>query len=280
MRRLIIFAVAFAWLPIKVTAQDPADYHIIFGNRDGSPITVPIGAQIEVPIWGSTDPEGGDTVAWMNDPLEANSAVIISRDGGFGATVCDTFLAPIGSLQTHMRFADEGSCLFNTGGDTVLIGTFRMTVTNNPNYIGQIVCPFTIGYDPRNGGLLWSFLDGIRSVVPTVTLGCLHVEPSLDAGEPAETPADVVLYPNYPNPFNPETNIRFSLPQEADVSLVIYNISGQRVRTLIDGRVRAGLYLAQWDGTDDTGARISSGIYFCKLSAPGFARTNSMILIR
>ncbi len=271
---------AFAYLPIQATAQDPADYHIILGNRDGSPMPIALGAQIEVPIWGATDPEGGDTISWMIDPLDANSAVIISRDGGFGATVCDTFLAPAGSLQTHVRYADEMSCLFCTGGDTVLIGTFRMTVTNNPNYIGQTVCPFTIGVEPPNGRLLWGFLGGVQSVVPTATLGCLHFEPNLDAGERPKTPADVVLYANYPNPFNPGTNIRFSLPQEADISLVIYNISGQRVRTLINGRVRAGLYQAQWDGKDDNGAGISSGIYFCKLFGPGIARTNSMILIR
>lgn len=66
-----------------------------------------------------------------------------------------------------------------------------------------------------------------------------------------EVPTQFILFPNYPNPFNPSTTISFSLPKENRVELAIYSISGQRVRTLLSGRMSAGTYSSVWDGRDD-----------------------------
>ena len=93
------------------------------------------------------------------------------------------------------------------------------------------------------------------------------------------------LLQNYPNPFNPETWIPYQLATEADVTVVIYNSGGQRVRTLKLGSQPPGLYLTQekaayWDGRSDTGEWVSSGTYFYRLQAGGYSAAKKMIILK
>jgi serine protease len=91
------------------------------------------------------------------------------------------------------------------------------------------------------------------------------------------------LEQNYPNPFNPGTNIPFTLAKSAEVSLKIFNIIGQEVRTLVNGPKQAGQYHLLWDGKDDFGRSVASGIYFYKLSVSGgenLTLTRKMILMK
>jgi len=81
----------------------------------------------------------------------------------------------------------------------------------------------------------------------------------------ALTPKDFELYQNFPNPFNNETLIKFNLRKSAEVTLAIYNILGQKVRTLVKGRMDAGSQVVSWDGKDEKGNDLSSGIYFYQL---------------
>jgi hypothetical protein len=93
-------------------------------------------------------------------------------------------------------------------------------------------------------------------------------------------PEDFQLDQNYPNPFNPETQISFSLPERASVTLMVYNVFGQKARELIEGTLPAGSYTVTWDGTNDQGNRLASGVYFCCLSAGENASTQKMILMK
>ena len=93
------------------------------------------------------------------------------------------------------------------------------------------------------------------------------------------------LLQNYPNPFNPETWIPYQLATKADVSVVIYNSSGQSVRTLKLGTQPPGLYIIQdkaayWDGRSDTGEWVSSGTYFYHLHAEGYSAAKKMIILK
>lgn len=89
-----------------------------------------------------------------------------------------------------------------------------------------------------------------------------------------------LLYPNFPNPFNPETTIRFDLRRSLPVRLEVYNLAGQRIRTLVNGRLSAGLHAVQWDGHNDAGIPAPSGIYFYRLQAGSEWRARPMHLIR
>jgi hypothetical protein len=98
---------------------------------------------------------------------------------------------------------------------------------------------------------------------------------------PNSNPARYRLAQNVPNPFNPATTIRYELEESGVVSLRVYNVAGQLVRTLVDGHRAAGqVYEAVWNGRNDAGQTVSSGVYFYKLSSEGFAKTKKMILLK
>ena len=96
----------------------------------------------------------------------------------------------------------------------------------------------------------------------------------------AQLPTEYALRGNYPNPFNAKTVISFALPQESRVTLDIYNILGQKVRTLVDGTMPAGTYNQEWDGTDHNGMGVASGVYLYKLKADKFSRVDRMTLLK
>lgn len=88
------------------------------------------------------------------------------------------------------------------------------------------------------------------------------------------------LYQNYPNPFNPETQIHYSLPKKDEVRITIFNAIGRRVRVLVQGKQNAGHHHVVWDGRDDRGRLVSSGIYLCKLEASKMVATRKMVFLK
>jgi hypothetical protein len=93
-------------------------------------------------------------------------------------------------------------------------------------------------------------------------------------------PATYQLANNYPNPFNPSTNIQYALPQSGQISLVLYNLLGQKVRTLVYGFMSAGYHEVIWDGRDDNGQSVQTGIYFYRLQTGTIALVKKMLLIK
>ena len=95
-------------------------------------------------------------------------------------------------------------------------------------------------------------------------------------------PLDFSLSPNYPNPFNAATAFALYVPGDgpATVSLRIYNVLGQQVRTLVDGPVSPGRHLVLWEGTDEAGAGLASGVFFARMESGGFSQTRKIVLTR
>jgi immune inhibitor A len=93
-------------------------------------------------------------------------------------------------------------------------------------------------------------------------------------------PSDFQLGQNYPNPFNPQTSIEYSLLKEGNVKIDIFNILGEKVRTLIDEKQKPGLHSVSWDGMDNQGDFAPSGIYFCRLKSDDFEQTSKMVLLK
>ena len=100
------------------------------------------------------------------------------------------------------------------------------------------------------------------------------------AKQGVKLPGDYVLEQNYPNPFNPTTTIRFQLPQSFYVTLNIYSTNGSLVKTLVSETMSAGYYSLTWDGMNDTGQLVSSGIYIYKIRAGGFSAIKKMAFIK
>ncbi len=88
------------------------------------------------------------------------------------------------------------------------------------------------------------------------------------------------LEQNFPNPFNPETTIRYELGKASNVKITVYNITGQQVKTLVNGKQAAGKHTVVWNGLDDSGNRVASGLYFVRMKAENFAQVRKMTLIR
>ena len=103
----------------------------------------------------------------------------------------------------------------------------------------------------------------------------------LAIGESAVLPERFELGSNYPNPFNPTTTVRYALPRADRVSISVYSILGQRVATLVDGRVEAGRHRVRWDGRNDAGRQVGSGVYLVRMQAEsGFHFTRKVMLLK
>jgi hypothetical protein len=119
----------------------------------------------------------------------------------------------------------------------------------------------------------------------TLPLACQKAPNPTDVpdgdSEAVAVPRQSALYQNTPNPFNPVTTIRFDLAQSGRVRLRIYDVAGRVVRTLLDQEMRAGAnQTVVWNGLDDAGNRISTGVYFYRLDAVDLTQTRKMIMMK
>jgi hypothetical protein len=103
---------------------------------------------------------------------------------------------------------------------------------------------------------------------------------SVEEDEENWFPTDFKLKQNYPNPFNSTTLIQYTLPRASQVRIQIYNLLGQKIRLLVDEKQEPGSKEARWDGTDDSGVDVGSGIYFCRIQAGDFAGCKKMTLLK
>jgi len=102
----------------------------------------------------------------------------------------------------------------------------------------------------------------------------------VSAPEQQTAPLPVTSLRAYPNPFNPSTTVAFSLSQAGQTELAVYNIRGQRVRTLLNARLAAGEHTAVWNGRDDTGRAVAGGVYFCRLCTGAGSQMRKMLLLK
>ena len=95
-----------------------------------------------------------------------------------------------------------------------------------------------------------------------------------------DIPLDYMLTQNFPNPFNPATLLKFSVPKDEFVTIKVYDMIGQEITTLFSGNVKAGIYSLTWDGLDHNGKRVSSGSYIYRMTAGEFVQSKKMLYIK
>jgi len=100
------------------------------------------------------------------------------------------------------------------------------------------------------------------------------------AARTAQVPASLVLEQNFPNPFNPTTEIRYTLPAAGAVRLALYDLTGRLVMILFEGEQRAGRHTIRWHGQDRHGRPVGAGVYFCRLETPGAVQTRKLVLAK
>jgi hypothetical protein len=117
---------------------------------------------------------------------------------------------------------------------------------------------------------------------PRYIAGTINVDLATDVDDDNTlmAPRTYSLDQNHPNPFNPTTSISFGLPAKSQVRLDVYNVLGQKVRSLVDGDMPAGYHSVTFDGTDSSGRPVASGIYFYRLTTDTFTQSRKMILMK
>ncbi len=208
----------------------------------------------------------------------------------------------LGAVVFALKFAERGSDVmlksFSFEGTKVeYIGTKEVLINNEDKTVLVYAIPFEEHYIPAGEGsvVLLRFegkdpitleptkiahQDGI-SLIGSDAKGLEFEFNTTPVAKPKkELPSSFSLLQNHPNPFNPRTIIEYALPRDARVNLVIYNVLGQKVKTLVDGFQTAGFQSAEWDGTDERGNVSASGIYFFKLKAGDFSQTRKMVMLK
>jgi len=127
-------------------------------------------------------------------------------------------------------------------------------------------------------------LNGVRTFHGPISATPHAVGNEIVNTSPGNLPQDFALQPNYPNPFNPNTTLSFDIPQltsgNVDATLYIYNSLGQQVKVLYQGKIAAGNYKVEWDGTNESGSALPSGIYYATLRADYFTKTIKMMYMK
>lgn len=222
-----------------------------------------------------------DSIDWMGFKFRYDDGVVGYLNGteiahvNMPGTVI-THDTPASSAKKGFKsivLTPEQRGLLRRGENVVAIEVHQAAGDTSDLYFdfGLQVSGYVIPY-----GAMWAYYDADQAP-PVQTVG------SLTAAEanPAPLPQKIVLFRNYPNPFNAETMIRLSLPRAGHVRLVLYDMLGRQVRVLADERLSAGFHSIPWDGRDAGGREAASGMYFCKLHVRGSgSRVMAMTLLK
>lgn len=140
-------------------------------------------------------------------------------------------------------------------------------IARNNIYVAKAVGPYN---DPNPDFTEAEYFERFKSIQLPACVSCGSTE----------IPSDYMLKDNYPNPFNPTTSIEYAIPRSEYVRLDIYNISGQRIRTLQADFQLPGQYKAMWNGIDESGRLVASGIYICRLKTQSMILSKRMLLLK
>jgi hypothetical protein len=132
---------------------------------------------------------------------------------------------------------------------------------------------------PTTAAAFCTSITGNYADVFVVKLNIAETPVEFETSEPG-LPKTYALLQNHPNPFNASTEIRYRIPEDCQVTLKIFNTMGREVRTLVDGHKMTGEYAVTWDGRNDRGREVGSGVYFCRLKAGVFCETVKMVVLR
>ena len=269
-----------------VQAGDPGDGAIMGGVG----YIVQASAAASIPVIGA---------AWDNSGMMEDAGATVAMNGGAAANGNGASTAPSIGFQTPVlhvqgKLIDQAGMMSREGlnvtvknltsgavlGRTTATDNYSMTFVKLDSSAAKVGEVIEIKADSPNP------LLGIRPVQHIVTADDV-LDSRIDLPDLVtyEIPALTELLANYPNPFNPETWIPFRLAEDARVSLTIYGASGSLVRSIDIGFTPAAVYQGRseaiyWDGRNDFGEQVSSGIYFYHLNAGDFSATRKMVIVK
>ena len=225
------------------------------------------------PSWdgGSTYPSYSSTTTFVVDP---SATTIVPIVGGPNNVTINTSAAevswviptaPQGKLTYELVFADNAEMNNAQTITTTDVYSEVSSLQANKNYYWKV-------RSVSDNGAYSSYSN----------IGTFKTDDQITAvgGDKEITPTEYKLSQNYPNPFNPSTIIEYSLPEASYVSMKIYNVLGREVRTLVNGSQNAGNYQTQWNGLDNAGNKVATGMYIYRITAGNYVATKKMLLLK
>ncbi|MCK4271355.1 T9SS type A sorting domain-containing protein, partial [bacterium] len=232
---------------LSETSMDGSSYLVLFGGYDGA-------YDDETWTFG-----GGDYPL----PVELSS---FTATGGQGMVTLEWITeSESDNLGFHLYRSEHDSRIFQRITGELIAGS------------GNSSSPRDYFWEDRrveNGQTYWYQLQSIDFQGQTRTYGPVSATPT------EALPHTYRLSQNYPNPFNPQTWISYQLPELSSVTVKIYNVRGQLVKTLLDGEQTPGIHRLLWDGRDHSEVPLASGVYFCRMKSNSHAQTVKMVLLR
>jgi len=218
----------------------------------------------------------------------------------FGIHLLDSTVTRITITQNSIKNNHEGGIRLTNGANDgmqapVIITASPLSGTAVPNSLIEVFSDSAgqgsvyEGEIKADGSGNWTWTNPVSG--PNVTITATDqagntsefsnsVVSGVGENNVAENPTRFYLAQNYPNPFNPATTIEYQLPHDTQVSLRIFNITGELVKCLKEEKQSAGYHKMQWDGRDENGNSVAGGLYLYHLKADGFSHSNKMVLIR
>jgi hypothetical protein len=222
----------------------------------------------------SPDVQGQTSFTWANGTVADFTSDRFSLNGGCPSPRNYDGLGATGTAVISHRFAS---------GD--LLGLGAIVLNRNAALHWNTILSSFGWFDIRDA------LGGAPGVAPTdlagkilmgvLPQGCRSVlDPTDVSARDPVAPRRTALYPNVPNPFNPVTTIRFDLASDRPVSLRVFDVSGRLVRDLLEAKMPRGQHAVAWNGADESGRRVASGIYIYRFTAGDFAAARRMVLLK
>ena len=178
------------------------------------------------------------------------------------------------------------SCRRWWGESRVLLATLTFMVYKSQGCDTAEIC-FDSTFWPPQSHLTFVRHDAAKYVPGTDLPNCVRItgDPTgvgwiEGSADEENRPTSFSVSQNYPNPFNPATEFLFDLPRASHVKIEVFNILGQKVKSLVDEKMSVGSYVVDWDGKDERGLEVSSGIYFYRMKAGDFSDIKKMVLLK
>lgn len=234
---------------------------VAYHDNDGVNWGVPFRADEGVDIEASNDVGGGYNIGWIEDGEWVEFTIDVATEGNY--TVIPVIASVPGGGAIHIEF-------------------------NGLDLTGEIGVPVTGG---------WQFWEDliIEDVFLSAGEQVMHVafhngqfnlnriiitESGTSTDDAADLPENLELGPNYPNPFNPSTQISYALPVSETVVLSIHDVRGRLIRTLVEDKQQAGYHDVMWNAQDSQGHPVSTGVYFCRLEAGTYSKTIKLVYLK
>jgi subtilisin family serine protease len=263
-----------------------------------------------------TDMDGNTTVVTLGANIAASRGIlVVNSAGNEGAAVApaNSLIAPadgasvltVGAVDANgvrANFSSMGPTADGrTKPDVMAMGVATRTVSaNSPSVYGNLngtsfACPLTAGaaalvleVNPTFSNL--EIIDALRSTADNagspdnaMGWGILDADAAAASGPSGvrvDAPLTLTLFPAFPNPFNPSTTLRYELAAPARVTLRIYDVTGREVVTLVDTEQAAGPKAFIWNGTNNAGGRVATGVYYYEVNAAGVKQSRPVVLIK